>query len=200
MGSKKPLLVLSGVVGVSILAAILLSRVERTIPPPEQAETELVPIQPAPTPAPTHDPEDFSTTRRLSKLAYKAYYDAMVEKASTYTTVQMRTFLSLPEFIEGQVVEAEVRLDAIRPDRWAKQIFASRPENKSDPHSVWEVRPRSGTLATPHLLREIEHDVRTAFEINLDATDEFLQSYFTKKRSDMEEQFVTVYRPLDKIP
>jgi hypothetical protein len=189
MGSKKPFLILIGVVAISILAAVLLSRIERTSAPLAPEETVSATVQPTPSPAPSRDPEDFSTSRRISRDEYQPYYDTLVKTASDYTTAQVRTILSLPQFVEDEVVEAEVRFDAVRPERWARQIFASRPENRIDPYAEWEFLPRSGTLATWNLWRNIEYDHRTAFEHQLDATDEFLAPYLEKKRQDFLEQF-----------
>ena len=189
------------VVSASILVAVALSLVEIRTTPKDPLEEQTLQPSPVVPPTPIRDPEDFSTTRRISKEEVLPYYHTLEKQAGEYTTVQTRAKLELPQYVEGEIIEAEVRFDAIRGQRWARQIFASRPENKIDPQAKWEVLPRSGTLATQDLFREIQHDNRTAYDIPLDATEEVFQSFLSKKEEDRDKQFANPYLDLlHKIP
>jgi hypothetical protein len=184
---NQPFLFLIVAIALAVGLAVFLSRVPDL---PRALEEEDVADLLLPTPTPPRveqpDEEDFSTSRELSREEVIPLFTALSEKIDSYQTVQSRIRMRLFPDV-GPTVETEVRIDAEKPDRAIRRVFASFPKDHRDPLSEWEMIPMDGTAYKDDFFRKIEYRSRGVFDSVLDATEEPLLSYHNLTRKERDK-------------
>ena len=186
MDSSKPFLVLAAVVGIAVLAAVVLSRLDTT--PEVDREKIVVPV-PLPTAAFVEKEPRVTSAKVIDSSAVQLLYQNLQRKIDEYATVQVRSRLEMPNHAPGEIVEAEVRFDAIQPDRWVREITASRPVDDLNPSSKWKVGPIEGKLVDGSHYRFVQHKGRLVIDTDLSDADEGLKPYIDRKKTEVADQF-----------
>jgi len=189
MGSSKPFLILTLVIGLAVLLAVVLSRIDTT--PESQKGDDIIFHSPTPVPSPSPSPteENTAAVRKLRQEEAAQLYEALNDRVQGYSSITVQIRFELPRLAPDQIVESDLRFDARKPDRWLFEVIASTPKVREDPLTEWEIRPLRGTLFTGSKLLVAEHAEHRVFEEDLDDTEETLRSYLDKKRKKLEERF-----------
>jgi len=68
-------------------------------------------------------------------------YENLQKRIAEYKTIQVRTRLEFPHIAIGGAIQAEVRFDAVRPDRYIHTVLNSKPVRRGDPETKYDLRP-----------------------------------------------------------